>query len=82
MAMGWDFSLNSGEVGTIEFIVTDAAPTEGFYLAQFDRNSTETGIYLQSRLNITPVGVPEPNIMSLFGMGVISLCFLPRSKRR
>lgn len=82
MAMGWNFSLNAGEVGTIEFIVTDAAPTEGFYLAQLDHDSPKLGIYLQSRLNITPVGVPEPNIISLFGMGVISLCFLSRSKKK
>ena len=82
IAMGWNFSLNGNETAVLEYTVSTIAPTSGFYLAQLDHNSPETGIYLQSRLNITPVGVPEPNVLSLFGMGVISLCFLSRNKRR
>lgn len=85
MAMGWNFSLNGNETAVLEYTVSTIAPTTGFYLAQLDRASPETGIYLQSQLNVTPVGVPEPNVMSLFGIGVISLCFLSRNtinKRR
>jgi len=81
MAMGWNFSLNGNETSVLEYTVSTVAPTSGFFLAQLDRDAPGTGIYLQSRLDITPVGVPEPNVLSLFGMGVISLCFLSRNAR-
>jgi len=79
MAMGWNFALNGNETAVLEYTVSTVAPTTGFYLAQLDRTTAETGIFLQSRLNISPVGVPEPNVLSLFGMSVISLCFLSRT---
>lgn len=82
MAMGWNFSLNGNETAVLEYTVSTVVPTSGFYLAQLDHNSPEIGIYFQSRLNITPVGVPEPNVLSLFGIGFVSLCFLSRKKRR
>jgi hypothetical protein len=82
MAMGWNFSLSGNETAVLQYTVSTIAPATGFYLAQLDRDSPETGIYLQSRLNITPVGVPESHIVSLFGMGIISLCFFPRKTNK
>lgn len=82
MAMGWNFSLNDNETAVLEYTVSNIAPVSGFYLAQMDRDSPETGVYLQSRLKITSLEVPEPNILSLLGMGLVSLCLLYRSKKK
>jgi len=82
MAMGWKFSLNSNETAVLQYVISSSAPTTGFYLSQLDRNSSETGVYLQSQLNITSGNVPEPNTLSLFGMGIVSLSILYRSKKK
>jgi hypothetical protein len=82
MAIGWNFTLNGNETAVLEYTVSSSTPTTGFYLAQLDRNSNGTGVYLQSRLNISSANVPEPNILSLFGMGIVSLFLFYRSKRK
>lgn len=82
MALGWNFALNDNETAVLEYTITNVAPSSGFYLAQLDRDSPETGIYLQSRLSVKSTNVPEPNILSLFGMGLVSLCVLNRSRKK
>lgn len=71
MAMGWKFSLKENEAAVLEYTVSTSAPATGFYLAQLDRTTAGAGIYLQSRLNISPVGVPEPGIVGLLGIGLL-----------
>jgi hypothetical protein len=81
MAMGWKFLLSGSETAVLEYTLSSTAPASGFYLAQLDRNSNDMGIYLQSRLNISPINVPEPHIASLAGMGLVALCVFCRSKK-
>lgn len=82
LALGWHFSLNSNETAVLTYTITSIAPTAGFYLAQFDHDSPETGIYLQSQLSIIHAGVPEPNILNLFAIGMVTLYLIYRSKNK
>ncbi len=77
MAMGWDFSLGMDEKAIISYVLTDSAPTSGFYLTQYDPDS-DYSIYLSSSLNIS--AIPEPSILLLFGVGLVGLAF--GSRRR
>jgi len=78
MAMGWDFFLAADEIATITMTLSTTQPTGGFYLAQFDPDSSAgavpAGIYFSSNLNIQGGGiVPEPGTMLLMATGLTGL---------
>jgi hypothetical protein len=75
MALGWDFTLTSGQKAVINYFVSDTKPNSGFYLTQFDPDS-DAGIYFSSSLKIENTStVPEPSlmIMSFLGLGAVGL---------
>ena len=74
-ALGWDFSLLTGDIATIDYVFTDLLPTVDFFLTQTDPNLGES-LYFYSSLNIQtsggppgpapdPVDVPEPPVLYL-----------------
>jgi len=69
-AMGWDFTLASGESALINLTISETAPTSGFYLAQTDPESNAS-IYFSSSLK-TEV-IPEPATIMLVGAGLAGL---------
>jgi hypothetical protein len=74
MAMGWNFTLgNERDIATVDFILSDTAPTSGFYLVHTDPDS-EYSIYLSSELTI----VPEPGTLLLMGCGLAGLALFGR----
>jgi hypothetical protein len=78
MAMGWDFFLAADETAIITMTLSTTQPTGGFYLAQFDPDSSvgalPAGIYFSSNLNIQGGGiVPEPGTMLLMATGLTGL---------
>jgi hypothetical protein len=70
MAMGWDFSLASGNMAFIELILSELEPTSGFFLSHSDPDSNAT-IYLSSTLTVT--AIPVPAAVWLFGSGLLGL---------
>ena len=79
MALGWSFTLEAGYTATISFLVSETAPSLGFFLAQQDPDSDAT-IYFSSTLTKTSTGVPEPGTLMLLGTGLAGL--LGWGKRR
>ncbi|MGD9826591.1 PEP-CTERM sorting domain-containing protein [Desulfobacter sp.] len=74
MAMGWNLTLgNERYTATVDFILSDTAPTSGFYLVHRDPDS-EYSIYLSSELTI----VPEPGTLLLMGCGLAGLALFGR----
>lgn len=76
-AMGWDFSLATGETAVIDLFLSDVLDTSGFYLAQMDDASSDA-IYFWSDLKIS--GVPEPRVLFLVGIGLVVIAFFSRKK--
>ncbi len=70
MALGWDFTLLSGEIAYVDFLLSDIMPTAGFYLSHTDPDSIAT-IYFSSVLNIKPI--PEPSTFIMLGLGMAGL---------
>ncbi|RYY52554.1 MAG: hypothetical protein EOO09_21075 [Chitinophagaceae bacterium] len=60
MALGWNFSLLTGESAMVSFTLSEAAPARGFYLGQFDADSNTT-IYFSGggMVNRPSSNVPE-----------------------
>ena len=75
MAMGWDFSLASGDMALIELVLSEVAPASGFFLSHSDPASNAT-IYLSSSLTVIPV----PAAVWLFGSGLLGLIGIARRK--
>lgn len=77
MALGWYFSLNSGETGTITLELSDVVPSGSsyLYLSHTDPDSGNYTIYYSSTLTIKggPVSVPEPGTMILFGSLILGI---------
>jgi hypothetical protein len=94
MAMGWDFTLETSEMATINFILGLTAPTSGFYLSQTDTDSG-VSIYFSSLLTKTggtppppddddddgPNPIPEPGTVMLLGAGIMGLVGMHFRKR-
>lgn len=85
MALGWNFSLNTGELAIISFVLGQSAPTNGFYLAQTDPDSN-AAIYLSTNLTITgdnnPNPVPEPTTLWLMGVGLLGAAFQSKLRKQ
>jgi hypothetical protein len=84
MALGWNFTLNATEKAQIQFVVSETAPTSGFFLSQTDPDSNYS-LYFSSSLNITGAPPPPPvpdggSTLGLMGAGMLSLYLLGRRK--
>ena len=77
MAMGWDFSLAVGDMALIEFVLSELAPTSGFFLSHSDPDSNAT-IYLSSTLTVS--AIPVLAAVWLFGSGLLGLIGIGRTK--
>ncbi len=79
MAMGWDFSLSGDlEFAIIDFILSETAPTSGFYLVHHDPDSAGN-LYFSSSLDIS--AIPEPGTLLLLGGGFVGLVLLRRLRK-
>ena len=78
MAMGWNFLLADGESALITFILSETMPTSGFYLTQFDPDSSNSAIYFSSAINTTGNPVPVPTSILLMGSGIAVLGWIRR----
>ena len=72
MALGWEFSLASGDTANILFSLSTAAPVSGFYLKQFDVNSGDA-VYFSSSLSITSVPGPASSLLLALGLAIIGM---------
>ena len=78
MAIGWDFTLAANEFALIMLVLSDSAPTSGFFLEQHDPDSAKS-IYLSGTLNIG--AVPLPAAVWLFGTALVGLIGFSRRRK-
>ncbi len=81
MALGWDFSLLTDETAYIDFIVSDVAPNQGFFLEHIDPDS-QASIYFSSKIEIDGQPIPEPSTVFLLGAGLLGLCMARNRTRK
>ncbi|NOQ65172.1 MAG: hypothetical protein GQ582_11735 [Methyloprofundus sp.] len=79
MAMGWDFLLAANETALINLLLSDTAPTGGFFLIHSDSES-DNSIYLSSSLSIT--AVPVTDSLWLMISGLLGLVTVKRKALR
>jgi len=86
LAMGFGFTLTSGQEEVVTYNVSTTAPTSGFYLEQIHpidgANTTETDYYLTGTATAQPIvsGVPEPGTGLLVG-ALVALGLSPFGRR-
>lgn len=86
MAMGFGFTLSSGQEEVINFNVSTTRPASGFYLEQIHpvdgANASETDYFLTGSASTQPIGttVPEPGSAMLVG-GLLALLLTPIGRR-
>jgi hypothetical protein len=80
MAMGWNLDLTPGQRATITFLLSDTAPSSGFYLEHIDPDSA-AAIYFSSSTDIvTRPGVPDTGAsLPLLLLSLASLGFTARA---
>ncbi len=71
MAHAWDLNLAAGEKATITFLLSQNAPTSGFYLGHHDDESDES-VYFSSSLKIDRPGVPDSGSTAILLMGSLA----------
>jgi len=84
MALGWNMILAEDEIATINMMLSLTPPAGGFYLAQWDPESTgNNAVYFSSNVSITGGGtnVPEPATFTLLGLGIVALAVRRRRVR-
>lgn len=88
MAMGFDFTLLAAQTAIVTFFLDTIQPLTGFYLGQFDPDSSAPNqVFLRSALSITgggeppPTSVPEPTTLALLGIGLLTLAARRRAAR-
>ena len=81
MAMGGNFTLASGETAVLTLLLSETAPTSGFYLKHRDLDSNYD-LYFSGTLETLggQAPVPEPGTMLLLGSGLAGLVGFGRKK--
>jgi len=81
MALAWDFTLLIDQIASLSFVLSDIAPTSGFYLSHVDPDSNAS-LFFSSTLAIRDVNViPEPSTFLLFGFSLAGFGIYLRKKR-
>ncbi len=79
-ALRWNFLLSPGMAASVSFLVSETAPSSGFYLMQTDPDS-DASIYFSSRLQTFAPGVPEPLTAPLLLGAVLGLVVARRRRK-
>jgi hypothetical protein len=80
MGMGWQFNLAQNQYASIDFTLSDRAPSSGFFLSQ-NEPASNAAIFFSSSLRVQgsgPVSVPEPGIFWMMLAGLLPLAFRRR----
>jgi len=82
MAIGWSFVLNADEQAIIQFVLSDTAPLDGFYIEHIDPDS-DAAVYFSSTATILaanpPNGVPDAGgAFSLLAVSLVALRWMAR----
>jgi len=83
IATGLAFSFintSANQLGVVTINVSTVAPTSGFYIEQWNDNSTPSEIYISG--SETSAATPEPATSVLYFGGAVLFTFLSRVKRR
>jgi len=80
LAIAWDFLLPAGMSASVSFLVSETAPSSGFFLIHTDPDSAAS-IYFSSLLEISDADVPEPLTAPLL-LGAVAGLIVARARRK